>query len=61
MAFQPEGNDKSFRAVSADKTKVTVSVSGMTITVKGCCRKVNIPVYPVMVIAVVAEITVTDS
>ncbi|EMV79134.1 bacterial Ig-like domain family protein, partial [Escherichia coli 2866750] len=36
VAFQPEGaTDKSFRAVSADKTKATVSVSGMTITVKG--------------------------
>ncbi|MDA6293343.1 phage tail tube protein, partial [Escherichia coli] len=34
VAFQPEGaTDKSFRAVSADKTKATVSVSGMTITV----------------------------
>ncbi|GBF60029.1 tape measure protein [Trichophyton mentagrophytes] len=46
VAFQPEGvTDKSFRAVSADKTKATVSVSGMTITVNGVAAgKVNIPV-----------------
>ncbi|GHL45156.1 hypothetical protein ECZU29_00060 [Escherichia coli] len=51
MAFQPEGaTDKSFRAVSSDKTKATVSVSGMTITVNGVAAgKVNIPVYLVMV------------
>ncbi|ENG48624.1 major tail protein V [Escherichia coli p0305293.12] len=64
VAFQPEGaTDKSFRAVSADKTKVTVSVSGMTITVKGVAAgKVNIPVVSGNgELAVVAEITVTDS
>ncbi|HBN5113755.1 TPA: phage tail protein, partial [Escherichia coli] len=46
VAFQPDGaTDKSFRAVSADKTKATVSVSGMTITVNGVAAgKVNIPV-----------------
>ncbi|GDH54980.1 phage major capsid protein [Escherichia coli] len=64
VAFQPEGaTDKSFRAVSADKTKATVSVSGMTITVKGVAAgKVNIPVVSGNgELAVVAEITVTDS
>ncbi|HAW0541824.1 TPA: phage tail protein, partial [Escherichia coli] len=55
--------DKSFRAVSADKTKATVSVSGMTITVKGVAAgKVNIPVVSGNgEFAAVAEITVTDS
>ncbi|EEV9620016.1 Ig-like domain-containing protein [Escherichia coli] len=55
--------DKSFRAVSADKTKATVSVSGMTITVKGVAAgKVNIPVVSGNgELAAVAEITVTDS
>ncbi len=60
MAFQPEGaTDKSFRAVSADKTKATVSVSGMTITVKGVAAgKVNIPVVSGNgELAAVAEIT----
>lgn len=64
VAFQPEGaTDKSFRAVSADKTKATVSVSGMTITVKGVAAgKVNIPVVSGNgELAAVAEITVTDS
>ncbi|EKO6414667.1 S49 family peptidase [Escherichia coli] len=64
VAFQPEGaTDKSFRAVSADKTKATVSVSGMTITVKGVAAgKVNIPVVSGNgEFAAVAEITVTDS
>ena len=60
VAFQPEGvTDKSFRAVSADKTKATVSVSGMTITVKGVAAgKVNIPVVSGNgELAAVAEIT----
>ncbi len=64
VAFQPEGaTDKSFRAVSADKTKATVSVSGMTITVKGVAAgKVNIPVVSGNgELAVVAGITVTDN
>ncbi|HAV8126255.1 TPA: phage tail protein [Escherichia coli] len=64
VAFQPEGaTDKSFRAVSADKTKATVSVSGMTITVKGVAAgKVNIPVVSGNgELAAVAEITVTAS
>ena len=64
VAFQPEGaTDKSFRAVSADKTKATVSVSGMTITVNGVAAgKVNIPVVSGNgELAAVAEITVTDS
>ena len=64
VAFQPEGaTDKSFRAVSADKTKAIVSVSGMTITVKGVAAgKVNIPVVSGNgELAAVAEITVTDS
>ena len=64
VAFQPEGaTDKSFRAVSADKTKATVSVSGMTITVKGVAAgKVNIPVVSGNgEFAAVAEITVTAS
>ncbi len=63
VAFQPEGaTDKSFRAVSADKTKAIVSVSGMTITVKGVAAgKVNIPVVSGNgELAAVAEITVTD-
>ncbi len=63
VAFQPEGvTDKSFRAVSADKTKATVSVSGMTITVKGVAAgKVNIPVVSGNgEFAAVAEITVTQ-
>ncbi|ENG54865.1 major tail V domain protein [Escherichia coli p0305293.15] len=39
-----------------------MSVSGMTITVKGCCRKVNIPVVSGNgEFAAVAEITVTAS
>ncbi|WP_404852546.1 phage minor tail protein L [Escherichia coli] len=62
VAFQPEGaTDKSFRAVSADKTKATVSVSGMTITVKGVAAgKVNIPVVSGNgELAVVAGITVS--
>ncbi|WP_407219113.1 Ig-like domain-containing protein [Escherichia coli] len=48
---------------SADKTKATVSVSGMTITVKGVAAgKVNIPVVSGNgELAVVAGITVTDS
>ncbi len=61
VAFQPEGaTDKSFRAVSADKTKATVSVSGMTITVNGVAAgKVNIPVVSGNgEFAAVAEITV---
>ena len=64
VAFQPEGaTDKSFRAVSADKTKATVSVSGMTITVNGVAAgKVNIPfVSGNGEFAAVAEITVTAS
>ena len=64
VAFQPEGaTDKSFRAVSADKTKATVSVSGMTITVKGVAAgKVNIPVVSGNgEFAAVAEINVTAS
>ncbi|EMQ0436050.1 Ig domain-containing protein, partial [Escherichia coli] len=64
VAFQPEGaTDKSFRAVSADKTKATVSVSGMTITVNGVAAgKVNIPVVSGNgELAAVAEITVTAS
>ena len=64
VAFQPEGaTDKSFRAVSADKTKATVSVSGMTITVNGVAAgKVNIPVVSSNgEFAAVAEITVTAS
>ncbi|EFI5472355.1 phage tail protein [Escherichia coli] len=64
VAFQPEGaTDKSFRAVSADKTKATVSVSGMTITVNGVAAgKVNIPVVSGNgEFAAVAEITVTAS
>ncbi|WP_334674606.1 phage tail protein [Escherichia coli] len=64
VAFQPEGaTDKSFRAVSADKTKATVSVSGMTITVKGVAAgKVNIPVVSGNgELAAVAEINVTAS
>ena len=64
VAFQPEGaTDKSFRAVSADKTKATVSVSGMTITVNGVAAgKVNIPVVSGNgELAVVAGITVTDN
>ena len=64
VAFQPEGaTDKSFRAVSSDKTKATVSVSGMTITVKGVAAgKVNIPVVSGNgELAAVAEITVTAS
>ncbi len=61
VAFQPEGaTDKSFRVVSADKTKATVSVSGMTITVKGVAAgKVNIPVVSGNgELAAVAEINV---
>ncbi|MCL6959778.1 Ig-like domain-containing protein, partial [Escherichia coli] len=52
-----------FRAVSADKTKATVSVSGMTITVKGVAAgRVNIPVVSGNgEFAAVAEITVTAS
>lgn len=64
VAFQPDGaTDKSFRAVSADKTKATVSVSGMTITVKGVAAgKVNIPVVSGNgEFAAVAEINVTAS
>ncbi|EPK2070051.1 phage tail protein [Escherichia coli] len=64
VAFQPEGaTDKSFRAVSADKTKATVSVSGMTITVNGVAAgRVNIPVVSGNgEFAAVAEITVTAS
>ncbi len=64
VAFQPEGaTDKSFRAVSADKTKATVSVSGMTITVNGVAAgKVNIPIVSGNgEFAAVAEITVTAS
>ncbi|WP_334597170.1 phage tail protein [Escherichia coli] len=64
VAFQPEGvTDKSFRAVSSDKTKATVSVSGMTITVNGVAAgKVNIPVVSGNgEFAAVAEITVTAS
>ncbi len=64
VAFQPEGaTDKSFRVVSADKTKATVSVSGMTITVKGVAAgKVNIPVVSGNgELAAVAEINVTAS
>ncbi|HAW7720510.1 TPA: Ig domain-containing protein [Escherichia coli] len=64
VAFQPEdATDKSFRAVSADKTKATVSVSGMTITVNGVAAgKVNIPVVSGNgEFAAVAEITVTAS
>ena len=64
VAFQPEGaTDKSFRAVSADKTKATVSVSGMTITVNGVAAgKVNIPVVSGNgEFAAVAEINVTAS
>ncbi len=51
VAFQPEGvTDKSFRAVSADKTKATVSVSGMTITVKALLQaRSTFRLYPVMV------------
>ncbi|GHK73504.1 hypothetical protein ECZU12_49150 [Escherichia coli] len=51
VAFQPEGaTDKSFRAVSADKTKATVSVSGMTITVKALLQaRSTFRSYPVMV------------
>ena len=64
VAFQPEGaTDKSFRAVSSDKTKATVSVSGMTITVNGVAAgKVNIPVVSGNgEFAAVAEINVTAS
>ncbi|HFS3073482.1 TPA: Ig-like domain-containing protein, partial [Escherichia coli] len=52
-----------FRAVSADKTKATVSVSGMTITVNGVAAgKVNIPVVSGNgEFAAVAEINVTAS
>ncbi len=50
VAFQPEGaTDKSFRAVSADKTKATVSVSGMTITVNTWVQAQHSGLYPVMV------------
>lgn len=63
VAFQPGATDKSFRAVSADKTKATVSVSGMTITVKGVAAgKVNIQVVSGNgELAAVAEINVTAS
>ncbi|BDT23974.1 TPA: phage tail protein [Escherichia coli] len=64
VAFQPEGaTDNSFRAVSADKTKASVSVSGMIITVKGIAAgKVKIPVVSGNgEFAAVAEITVTEA
>lgn len=64
VAFQPEGaTENSFRAVSADKTKASVSVSGMIITVKGIAAgKVKIPVVSGNgEFAAVAEITVTEA
>ncbi|EFG3900278.1 Ig domain-containing protein, partial [Escherichia coli] len=64
VAFQPEGaTDKSFRAVSADPSKATISVKDMTITVNGVATgKVQIPVVSGNgQFAAVAEVTVTEA
>ncbi|KLX17934.1 phage tail protein [Escherichia coli] len=64
VTVEPENaTDKTFRAISADPSKATVSVSGMTITVTGVKDgKVSIPVISGNgQFAAVAEITVTDS
>ncbi|MFP1455082.1 Ig-like domain-containing protein [Escherichia coli] len=58
VAFQPEGatDERATSAVSADKNKATVSVSGMTITVKGALPPVDtFRSYPVMVEPAVAD------
>ncbi|WP_419471661.1 Ig-like domain-containing protein [Escherichia coli] len=46
VSFEPESaTDKTFRAVSADPSKATISVKDMTITVNGVATgKVQIPV-----------------
>ncbi|EDT8873014.1 phage tail protein [Salmonella enterica subsp. enterica] len=64
VSFQPDGaTDTGFRAVSADISKATVTVRGMTITVKGLAAgKVKIPVVSDNGgFATVAEITVTET
>ncbi|EFI6122403.1 phage tail protein, partial [Escherichia coli] len=55
--------DKTFRAVSADPSKATISVKGMIITVTGVeTGKVTIPVISGNgLFAAVAEINVTSA
>ncbi|OSL39394.1 major tail protein [Escherichia coli TA464] len=63
VSFQPQdAADKTFRAVSTDYGRATVSVKDMTITVKGVdTGKVQIPVISGNgEFAVVAEVTVTN-
>ena len=63
VSFEPESaTDKTFRAVSADPSKATISVKDMTITVNGVATgKVQIPVVSGNgQFAAVAEVTVTE-
>ncbi|KNF90545.1 phage tail protein [Escherichia coli] len=64
VSFEPESaTDKTFRAVSADPSKATISVKDMTITVNGVATgKVQIPVVSGNgQFAAVAEVTVTEA
>ena len=64
VSFEPESaTDKTFRAVSADPSKATISVKDMTITVNGVATgKVQIPLVSGNgQFAAVAEVTVTEA
>ncbi|EGM8928617.1 hypothetical protein IIM36_004336 [Escherichia coli] len=64
VSFEPESaTDKTFRAVSADPSKATISVKDMTITVNGVATgKVQIPVVSGNgQFAAVAQVTVTEA
>lgn len=64
VSLEPESaTDKTFRAVSADPSKATISVKDMTITVNGVATgKVQIPVVSGNgQFAAVAEVTVTEA
>ncbi|HFP0321653.1 TPA: Ig-like domain-containing protein, partial [Escherichia coli] len=64
VSFEPESaTDKTFRVVSADPSKATISVKDMTITVNGVATgKVQIPVVSGNgQFAAVAEVTVTEA
>lgn len=64
VSFEPESaTDKTFRAVSADPSKATISVKDMTITVNGVATgKVQISVVSGNgQFAAVAEVTVTEA
>ncbi|HAI3271722.1 TPA: Ig domain-containing protein, partial [Escherichia coli] len=64
VSFEPKSaTDKTFRAVSADPSKATISVKDMTITVNGVATgKVQIPVVSGNgQFAAVAEVTVTEA